>query len=106
MTGRPWKNWLETIGADLRYLETEVSARIVFGGGKVKNYWASELMRVSEISSLSSSVHSTILSDCLSLSVCLLLFPQNFDGTLCVYIRFIRKNIGRQTVTRIHEQKA
>ena len=27
--------------------------------------------------------------------------------TVCVYIRFIRKkNIGRQTATRIHEQKA
>ena len=25
---------------------------------------------------------------------------------MCVYIRFIRKNIGRQTATRIHEQKA
>src|SRR6218665_3824232 len=26
-------------------------------------------------------------------------------GLVCVYIRFIRKNIGRQTATRIHEQK-
>ena len=25
---------------------------------------------------------------------------------ICVYIRFITKNIGRQTATRIHEQKA
>jgi len=25
---------------------------------------------------------------------------------MCVYIRFIRKNIGRQTATRIHVQKA
>ena len=31
---------------------------------------------------------------------------QNDEEEVCVYIRFIRKIIGRQTATRIHEQKA